>query len=140
MGVNNYAHDHAHRPESGWADLESIRQRARKAQVPIFIGTPLPYGRWHGPDKTPCDPKWSSQYVRELRDLILHRSQPDVIDFEEAFSVADAETWLPDCLHPNVAGAQRMAALVRSTICERRFRPQFAPLCSRDNPAPTSHE
>jgi lysophospholipase L1-like esterase len=136
MGVNNYAHDHAHRPEAGWADLESIRQRARKAHVPIFIGTPLPYGRWSSPGKVPCSPQWSARYVRELRGLIIRRSQPDVIDFEQAIPTATAERWIEDCLHPNAAGGKRMADLVRTTICKGHSRKKFMPLCAPNHTTP----
>ena len=138
MGVNNFAHDPSHQPERGWADLERMRQRALRAHIPILIGTPLPYGRWNSVTMAACPPQWSSEYVAELRRFVLERSAPDIIDFDEAIPFDNPEPWLPDCLHPSDEGAERMAQLVRTTVCERLWRPEFARLCAAA-PTPLGH-
>jgi lysophospholipase L1-like esterase len=131
MGVNNFGWDHSHDPEWGWADLESIRRKAQARHAPILIGTPLTYGRTYGPDKKPCPPKWSASYVSQVRKLLLQLSQPDVIDFNEAIPLDEADTLLPDCLHPSPDGGRRMAAQVHRIVCQERYRPEFARVCGR---------
>ncbi len=128
MGVNNFTHDASYPPELGWDDLEAVRARARWAGVPILIGTPLPYPE-HDRRGGGCSPSWNGAYVRRLRALLLERSGRDVVDFDEAVPPEEAERLLPDCLHPNAEGGVRMAALVRTTICERRPRHTFSRLC-----------
>ena len=130
MGVNNFAHDRAVPPEWGWSDIEAVRTAAHRCDVPIFIGTPLPYARTFGTEKQLCSHKWSNWYVEQLRTLILRLSQPEVIDFAEAIPWDHPEDYLLDCLHPNEEGARRMAALVRATICDRHPRREFTALCT----------
>ena len=134
MGVNNPTHDRNYPPEWAWLDIEAIRAKARTFDVPVLIGTPLAYAEFSPQDNSRCPLKWNAPYVRQLRDLLLNFAQPDVVDFDEAIPPAEVGTWFDDCLHPNEAGARRMAGLVRSVICAPRRRREFRRLCDTKPP------